>query len=68
MIAVAEKAGDLGGALGRIAEKADKATNSAIKRALAIFEPALIVVMAVVVGYVVLSLLVPIFTLSAAVR
>lgn len=68
MLAVAEKAGDLPGALSRIAEKADKATNMAIKRALAVLEPGLIVIMAVVVGYVVLSLLVPIFTISAAVR
>ena len=68
MLAVAEKAGDLPGALARIADKADKAAAVAIKRALAVIEPALIVVMAVVVGYVVLSLLVPIFTISAAVR
>lgn len=68
MLAVAEKAGDLPGALSRIAEKADKATSAAIKRALAVIEPGLIVVMAVIVGYVVLSLLVPIFTISAAVR
>jgi len=68
MIAVAEKAGDLPTALSRIAEKADKAANTSIKRALAVVEPGLIVLMAVIVGYVVLSLLVPIFTISAAVR
>jgi type II secretory pathway component PulF len=68
MLAVAEKAGDLPGSLSRIADKADKATNVAIKRALAVIEPGLIVLMALIVGYVVLSLLVPIFTISAAVR
>jgi type II secretory pathway component PulF len=68
MIAVAEKAGDLPSALSRIAYKADKAANTGIKRALAVIEPALIVLMAAIVGYVVLSLLVPVFTISAAVR
>jgi len=68
MIAVAEKAGNLPGSLSRIADRADKATNAAIKRALAVIEPGLIVLMALIVGYVVLSLLVPIFTISAAVR
>jgi type II secretory pathway component PulF len=68
MLSVSEKAGDLPTALDRIADRSDKATATAIKRALAIIEPGIIVLMALVVGFVVLSLLVPIFTISAAVR
>lgn len=65
MIAVGEESGNLDGVLVNIADSYDKQVDRAIKVFVALFEPILLVVMAALIGFVVVSMLLPVFTLSA---
>ncbi|MBI2933614.1 MAG: type II secretion system F family protein [Planctomycetes bacterium] len=65
MIAVGEEAGNLENVLITIADSYDKQVDRAVRMFLSLFEPFLLVVMAAVVGFVVVSMLLPVFTLSS---
>lgn len=64
MIAVGEETGRLDETLIRLSDKYDRDVNTAVKRLLSVLEPAIILVMAVVVGFVVISLLLAVFSLN----
>lgn len=64
MIAVGEESGRLEDLLKRIAEAYDEEIEIAAQKLTSMLEPIMIVVMAVVVGFVVLSILLPIFQMS----
>ena len=66
MIAVGEESGNLDGVLINVADSYDKQVDRAMKVFIALFEPILLVIMAAVIGFVVISMLLPVFTLSAS--
>ncbi len=68
MVAVGEETGELERALLRIAETYETETDRAIKTLVTLIEPLLIVCMALVVGFIVMAMILPIFQLSTAVR
>lgn len=65
MIAVGEEGGRLGAVIKRVADAYDKEVDRAVKAMAALFEPILIVVMGVVIGFLVIAMLLPMLTLSA---
>lgn len=66
MISAGERSGRLGTVMERVAEFGEEELNSAIKTLTSMIEPAIIMVLGVVVGGLVLALLLPIFTISKA--
>ena len=64
MIAVGEESGRLEELLKRIAESYDEEVEIAAQKMTALLEPMMIVVMAVIVGFIVLSILLPILQVS----
>jgi type IV pilus assembly protein PilC len=67
MMAVGEESGRLGAVMKRIAEAYDMEVDRAVKTMMAMLEPLLIVVMGVIVGTLVIAMLLPMLTLSAAI-
>lgn len=67
MIAVGEETGEMELTLTRIAESYERETERAIKLATTLVEPAMILGMGVVVGFIVISMILPIFQLSQGV-
>lgn len=67
-IAVGEETGRLAEVLVASAEQYEKALDRAVKLFVAVFEPALIFLMAGIVGFIVISMLLPIFTLNSMVQ
>ncbi len=65
MIAVGEESGNLDQVLVDVADSYDAQVDRAVKVFVSLFEPALLVVMAAIVGFVVVSMLLPVFTLSS---
>ena len=65
MIAVGEESGRLGAVTKRIAEAYDHEVDRAVKAMTSMFEPLMIVVMGVVIGFLVIAMLLPLLTLSA---
>ena len=66
MVAVGEETGELETTLGRVADSFESETDRVIKTITTMLEPMMIVIMAVVVGFIVFSMIMPIFNLSAA--
>lgn len=64
MLTVGEEAGNLDGALMKLADNFDREIRNITKRLLSFMEPAIILVMALVVGFIVISLLMAIFSLN----
>lgn len=64
MLTVGEETGRLDEMLLKLADKYDFEISASIKRLISFMEPALIMVMAVVVGFIVISLLLAIFSLN----
>jgi len=64
LLAVGEETGKLDEMLLRLSDNYDQDISVAIKRLLALMEPLIILVMAVVVGFIVVSLLLAIFSLN----
>jgi len=64
MVAVAEEAGRVEEALLQIADRFEEETRRMIKRVLSLLEPALILIMGIVIGFIILSMLVAIFSIS----
>lgn len=68
MVSVGEEAGDLGRCLDRLAEYYDEEVPRAVKRFLAFLEPAMLVCAGLVVTYILLASLLPIFSLYENLR
>lgn len=64
MLTVGEETGRLDEMLIRLADKYDREVSTSIKRLLSLLEPAIILVMAVIVGFIVISLLLAVFSLN----
>ena len=65
MIAVGEESGNLDQVLINLADSFDNQVDRSVKVFISLFEPALLVVMAAIVGFVVISMLLPVFTMSS---
>ncbi len=64
MIAVGEESGDLEEMLMRVAEMYEEETEAALKTVLSVIEPVMILVMGGLVGWIVISVLLPIFNMN----
>lgn len=64
MLKIGEETGRLDEMLLRLADKYDREIGVSIKRLLALLEPSIILVMAVIVGFIVIALLLAIFSLN----
>lgn len=63
LVSVGEQTGDLGSSLARLVEYYDEEIPRLVKRLLGFLEPAILVASALVVGYILLAALLPIFNL-----
>ena len=61
MVAVGEETGDLPKMLGRVADSLDFEVDTGVRRLVALVEPTIVLTMGVVVGFVVLSVILPIY-------
>jgi type II secretory pathway component PulF len=61
MVAVGEETGDLPKMLGRVADSLDFEVDTGMRRLVSLVEPVIVLTMGVVVGFVVLSVLLPIY-------
>jgi len=68
MISAGEESGRLGEVLGEVAEFYGKELRNTIKAVTAMIEPLMIVIMGVVVGFIAMSIILPIFKLSQLVK
>ncbi len=68
MIAVGEESGNLDEVLIGVADSYDVQVDRAVRVFISLFEPALLLVMASLVGFIVISMLLPVFTLSSMVK
>lgn len=68
MVAIGEETGDLPKMLGRVSVSLDFEVDNGMRRLVALIEPAIVLGMAVIVGFVVLSVVLPIFEAQNAVR
>ncbi len=68
MFAIGEESGRLGPVTARIANAYDAQVDRAVKAMAALFEPMLIVIMGVVIGFLVIAMLLPMLTLSANIK
>jgi len=64
MITVGEETGNLEQMLLKIADTYEKDVRSTVKRMMALLEPALILLMGLVIGFVVLAMLLAIFSVN----
>ena len=65
MFAVGEESGRLGAVAKRIADAYDQEVDRSVKAMAALFEPILIVIMGVIIGFLVIAMLLPMLTLSS---
>lgn len=68
MLTVGEQTGDLSGALGHIAVRYDKELDRAVKILTTVLEPILILLMALMVGFVAVSMLLAVFDLTSGLK
>jgi type IV pilus assembly protein PilC len=68
MVAIGEETGDLPKMLGRVSESLDFEVDNGMRRLTALVEPMIVLVMGGFVGFVVLSVLLPIFAAQSAVK
>ncbi len=64
MVAAGEESGDLGGMLNKVADFYDRDIEYTVKRLTTIMEPLLTIVLGVIVGFVAISMYMPIFSLT----
>ncbi len=67
MIYIGEESGSLGELLNSTADYFDNEADSAIQRMVSMIEPAMIIVLGIVVGFIVLSIIQPIFSMYGAI-
>jgi general secretion pathway protein F len=63
-ITVGEKGGNIGDALLKISETYGQELEADVKKGLSLLEPVLILIMGIIVGFIVLAILIPIFQLN----
>jgi type II secretory pathway component PulF len=68
MIAVGEESGNLDEVLAHVADAYDREVDRAVRIFVSLLEPALLIVMAAIVGTIVVSMLLPIYSLQGAMR
>jgi type II secretory pathway component PulF len=68
MITVGEESGNLDGVLVHIADSYDTQVDRSVKVFVSLFEPMMLVLMAALVGFIVIAMLMPVFTLSTIVK
>ncbi|MFH1740867.1 MAG: type II secretion system inner membrane protein GspF [bacterium] len=68
MVAVGEETGELEQTLGRVAQSYENETERVIKTITTLLEPLMIVVMAVIVGFIVFAMIMPIFQISQSIQ
>jgi general secretion pathway protein F len=68
MITAGEKSGELEGMLSKVSEAYDNEVDTTVSGLTALLEPIMVLFMGVVVLFVVLSILLPIFEMSQVVR
>lgn len=68
MIRVGEESGNLDGVLVHIADSYDTQVDRSVKVFVSLFEPLMLVFMAALVGFIVIAMLMPVFTLSTIVK
>ncbi len=68
MIAVGEEGGNLDEVLVNVADSYDVQVERAIRVFVTLFEPALLLFMAALVGFIVISMLLPVFSLSSMIK
>lgn len=68
MIAIGEEGGHLERSLEKVAQGYERESDEAIKIMMSLMEPILILVLGVIVGFIVISMLLPIFEISFMVR
>ena len=64
MIQVGEETGNLSGMLLKVADNYEKTVKNLVKRAISLIEPLMILLMGVVVGFIVISMLMAIFSMN----
>ena len=64
MIAIGEEAGHLERSLFKVAQGYDRESDEAIKIMMSLLEPILILTLGIVVGFIVISMLLPIFEIN----
>jgi type IV pilus assembly protein PilC len=67
MIYIGEESGSLGELLNSTADYFDNEADSAIQRMVSMIEPAMIIVLGIVIGFIVLSIIQPIFSMYGAI-
>jgi len=67
MAAVGEETGRLGDMMSRVADALDFEVETTLRRLTTLLEPLVILVMGVIVGFIVLAILLPIFQLNAVI-
>lgn len=68
LIATGEKSGQLSDILGRAADAYDTEFDRKVQKALSLLEPSMILLMGVVVGFIVLAVLLPMFQLNQLIK
>jgi type IV pilus assembly protein PilC len=68
MVAVGEETGDLPKMLGRVADSLDFEVDSGMRKLVSLVEPVIVLTMGTVVGFVVLSVLLPIYQAQSLVK
>ena len=68
MVGIGEESGSLEDMLSKTADYYDEELDASIQKMLALLEPLLIVFMGVIVGFIVISMMLPIFDLSSTVQ
>lgn len=66
MIRAGESGGRLGGVMDKLAEFTERDFDEAVKRSTEMIEPAMVVIMGGLIGFVAISMLLPIFTVGSA--
>jgi len=67
MFAIGEESGRIGAVAKRIADAYDMEVDRAVKALTSLFEPLLIVVMGIIIGFLVIAMLLPMLTLSSTI-
>jgi len=68
LVATGERSGKLSEALKNAASSYEEDFSRKVERAVSVFEPAIIIVMSLIVCFIVLSVLLPIFQLNSLVK
>ncbi len=68
MVAVGEEAGNLEDVLFKISEAYDTEVDNAVRVFVSLLEPAMILFMAAIVGFIVVSMLLPVFSLNSMIK